>query len=165
MSGAPAGAPPRVAARGTAGQASRAGGVVVCGAPMRPLLATALATAALALGAGCMTRAAHGEPTDERTRRQEEFAACWKGTFPRWLDDDALAEASRADRWRMLGTNPDDSFRASTVAYSSVPPPPRAADSGGSSRAAALLEERKQFQSRCALLRTSGRGPAVPAPR
>jgi len=103
-------------------------------------------------------------PDDPRERQHEEFLACWAGKMPRWLDDEAVAEARRMDRWGALATNPNDSFRTSTVS-ASPPPPGRAGDTGGSSRYATILDERREYNERCKLLRSVQRGPSLPVAR
>jgi hypothetical protein len=84
--------------------------------------------------------------------------------MPAWLDDGAVEEAKRLDRWGAMGRNPDDSFRDSTVA-AATPPAARAADTGGGSRYAAILAERREFSQRCKLLRSVEPGPALPVAR
>ena len=84
--------------------------------------------------------------------------------MPSWLDDEAAADARRLDRWGALGTNPNDSFRPSTVSAAPAPPE-RAGDTGGSSRYAYILQERHEFNERCKLLRSVQRGPSLPAAR
>jgi len=102
---------------------------------------------------------------DEKERRQAELAACWAGTLPPWLDDQALAEAQRLDRWSSRGINPNDSFRDSTVSAVPAPPLPDPASGSGASRYAAIMDERRAFQERCQVVRSSGKGTALaPAP-
>lgn len=118
-----------------------------------------LCIACIALAA-CVHDPGRG-PDSARERQRAEAAACFGGTWPAWLDDGALAESSRLDRWGATALNPDDSFRDSTVAAATPPPARRAPDASATSRYAGILEERREFQQRCALLRASGPGPGL----
>ncbi len=97
-------------------------------------------------------------PSDARDRERAEAAACWSGTFPPWLDDRALEEASRMDRWSAVGSDPNENFRTGTYAAAPALPPPRSANAGNRSGYAAITRERQEFQMRCNLMRSKGRG-------
>jgi hypothetical protein len=115
------------------------------------------------LVAGCIHgRPAERAPADPKQRERAEFVACQNGTLPGWLDDKALAEASRLDRWSTFGSDPLDSFRAGTLSAQPSLPPGPGGSRGHASRYEAAMDERREFQRRCDLLRTSGQGVIVP---
>lgn len=122
--------------------------------------AAVLLALSASLALACLHDPGRG-PADGGERQRAEVAACFADTWPAWLDDQALADSARLDRWGATAVNPNESFRDSTIAAAPPPPRPRPADTSGSSRYAALLEERQQFQQRCALLRASGPGPGL----
>lgn len=88
-------------------------------------------------------------PRDLAERRRAEDAACWAGTLPAWLDEDALASAARLDRSEARAGRWNDSFRGPS--YTDQPPPTPAPTQG--SRVDALWEQRRELQRRCSLLR------------
>jgi hypothetical protein len=121
---------------------------------------TLLAALQAALLAGCF----HGRgpveraaPSDPRERERAGFVACQNGTFPAWLDDEALAAASRLDRWSTFGSDPLDSFRPGTLSAQPTLPPGPGGSPGRASHYAAVMDERGEFQARCALVRNIGR--------
>jgi len=98
-------------------------------------------------------------PIDARERQRAEAAACWRGSLPYWLDDAALGEAARRDRREGDASRANESFQAGTAMKARQPPPSaRPGDAGP--HASALVEERRDFEQRCALLRSGG----APAP-
>ncbi len=120
----------------------------------------------LALLCGCVHRLAAEPPTDAKERRRAEIAACQSGTFPPWLDDQALAARSRRDRWDALQFDPKDSYLAGTNGrYQSQPPSSPPAEGGAASRYAAIMNERRDFQARCQVIRSTRPGPALPSVR
>ena len=126
---------------------------------MRHLLAALVALLA------CVHRAAP-PPDIARERRAAETRACFEDRLPPWLDDEALAEAERIDRWGASGRDPNDGWRISGgAAYTADVPARRPSDASGGSRATAILEQRREFRARCDVLRTSGHGPALPPVR
>jgi hypothetical protein len=116
--------------------------------------------AALSLLAACAHASAPRPPADPGERQREELAACHRGALPGWLDDDALAEAQRLDRYG-LAVDPNDSFRTGTM--SAQPALPQVG-ARGPSRADLVLAERSEFQARCALVKSAGHGAALPRP-
>jgi hypothetical protein len=122
------------------------------------------ALASLTLLAGCAHASPARPPADPAERQRVEFVACQGNALPAWLDDAALAEASRLDRWSAFGSDPNDSYRGATLSAQPALPPRPAASSAGGSRAEAILAERREFQKRCDLLRSAGRGLALPRP-
>jgi hypothetical protein len=131
---------------------------------------TRRAALALLLLSACLHDPGRG-PSDPREKQQAEAAACFSGTWPSWLDDEALADASRLDRYGATSMEPNASFRDATVAASPSLPPKRASDVADSSRYAGLLEERREFRKRCERLRAAtpdagpGLSPVGPVPR
>ena len=113
--------------------------------------------------AGCVRGVPPLGPQDAKERQRAEAAACWAGEWPPWLDDGALAEASRFDRWGTLGATPDESFIAGTRIFEPPPPPPRQGEGAGT-RAQAIREARQDYHTRCSLLRSAGEG-MVPSKR
>ncbi len=83
-------------------------------------------------------------PADPRQRRAAEEAACSAGTYPAWLDDDALNRALDLDRRESQASVANDAFRGGM--YVTQPPPP--AKPGP--HATALEEDRRAFDFTCA---------------
>jgi hypothetical protein len=101
-------------------------------------------------------------PTDARERRAAEAEACRRSVLPPWLDDGALSAASRLDGQEAQAGAMNDAFIGDSAAASARPPPARTNQTAGS-RVAIILEERRVFQTNCALLRTAGK-ELVPRP-
>jgi hypothetical protein len=120
--------------------------------------------ALVVLLAGCIHGSLARAPTDARERQRAEFVACQRGLLPAWLDDGALAEASRLDHWSTFGSDPLDSYRGGTLsAQPSLPARPSGSTSSAS-QYEAVMDERRVFQVRCNLLRSTGRGLGPPNP-
>ena len=101
-------------------------------------------------------------PTDPRERRTAEAEACRRRALPPWLDDSALSAASRLDVQESQAGAMNDAFIGDSAVASARPPPARANQTAGS-RVAVILEERRFFETNCALLRSAGK-ELVPRP-
>jgi len=100
-------------------------------------------------------------PRDPRERRAAEADACRRRALPPWLDDAALSAASRLDAQEGQAGAMNDAFLGDSAAASARTPPSRASAAG--SRVATILEERRFFETDCALLRSAGK-ELVPRP-
>lgn len=105
-----------------------------------------LAAAVLLLGAcahSVRPRQPPPPPLDPRERHGAEVAACEAGTFPAWLDDEALTTALDLDWREAQASVSNDAFRGGT--YVAQPPP--SAKPGP--HAVAIEDERRAFQLSC----------------
>jgi hypothetical protein len=100
-------------------------------------------------------------PGEPRERRAAEADACRRGVLPPWLDDAALSAASRLDGQEGQAGAMNEAFIGDSAAASARPPPSRASAAG--SRVANILQERRVFETDCALLRSAGK-ELVPRP-
>jgi hypothetical protein len=89
-------------------------------------------------------------PTDARERRRVESAACANGTYPAWLDDEAVNAAIEADRREAQASVANDAFHGATF---TAQPPPSPRPGTWTSR---VEEQRRAFQFECALSKKKG---------
>lgn len=87
------------------------------------------------------------------------MTACVDRTYPPWLDDRALSDASRLDRWGIFGQDPNSAYRDATSAHQAVLP---ARSSGASSRYAAIMAARREFDQKCKEVLSNEKMPPGP---
>ena len=88
-----------------------------------------------------------------------ELAACQNGKLPEWLNDEALDDASRVDRYSLSYVNRKDLFAGETTPGGSnlPPPPPRPTDHGADAKVASIMGERQDFKRWCDGIRVGQR--------
>lgn len=128
--------------------------------------ARALAAALAACGAVAGCALPRGGVPPERPpvppaeRERAELEACERGALPPWLDDRALDEAARADRWDAQALDLQGSYLERSGEHL---PPHRASDRAASSKAVEILRQRDELRARCEAMKL-GRALHLPPP-